>query len=234
MAPLGADLADTDHLDMYAACSGSVDMLVWLAELACTFTQHASEGAARAGHVHVVEWLRTHGHPWDGSALCDIAATTGNVQMLQYLKEHAAFSSDTLAAAAGAGQVHVCEFLLSERCPSDHRGCASAAAFGHCSTLRWLREHGCPMPAQIHVAAAESGSVEVMAYLRAEGLLADARKLTYMLNCTGAHNQLAAAQWLRAQGAEWPARLRYMGAMPWSLMALAWARAEGCRSPTTA
>jgi hypothetical protein len=61
------------------------------------------------------------------------------------------------------------------------------------STVRaWQR--GCPLGPDIHVAAAESGSVEVMAYLQAEGVLADARKLTYMLNCTGAHNQLEAAQ----------------------------------------
>jgi hypothetical protein len=199
---------------MYAACSGSVDMLVWLADLACTFTQHASEGAARAGHVHVVEWLRTHEHPWDGSALCDIAATTGNVQMLQYLKEHAAFSSDTLAAAAGAGQVHVCEFLLSERCPSNHRACASAAAFGHCSTLRWLREHGYPwISGPMYRLAALSGRVDVLAYvLESEPLSCaypGAAQLTQLLNAVGAFHHLAAAKWLRQHGAEWPAVLHY-------------------------
>jgi hypothetical protein len=224
-----------EHLSMYAACSGSLDMLRWSADLACTFTEHASEAAARASLVHVVDWLRTEGHPWNGSALCEIAAGAGDLQMLKYLKQHTAFSSSTLAAAARAGQLHVCAFLHSERCPSDLKACASAAAKGHCSTLRWLRQHGYAWNSgNIHRLAALGGNVDVLAYIfGSEPLSAytEAAQLTRLLGIAGTCNHLAAAKWLRQRGAEWPAVLRYKKVYVWHGSTLEWARAEGCTSP---
>jgi hypothetical protein len=53
---------------------------------------------------------------------------------------------------------------------------------------------------------------------------------TRMLNAAAAHDQLAAAQWLRQQGAEWPDQLRN-DLLFWTGETLAWARSEGCTSP---
>jgi hypothetical protein len=55
--------------------------------------------------------------------------------------------------------------------------------------------------------------------------------LQSMLNVAGVCSQLTAAKWLRQQGATWPAVLKYNG-KAWSGKALAWARGEGCTSPT--
>jgi hypothetical protein len=105
-------------------------------------------------------------------------------------------------------------------------------------TLRWLREHGCPCSKLVIDAAAEGASVSVLAYLQAEGLINSTDKLTVLLRIAGVHSEetakgctrLAAAQWLRQQGAEWPRKLCYEG-RPWSEELVAWARAEGCTSP---
>jgi hypothetical protein len=61
---------------------------------------------------------------------------------------------------------------------------------------------------------------------------ATGESLTAMLNAAGSHGHLAAAQWLRQQGAAWPAVLRVNRDYWWSGAVLAWARAEGCTSPT--
>jgi hypothetical protein len=56
-----------------------------------------------------------------------------------------------------------------------------------------------------------------------------------MLNAAGACSKLDLAQWLRAQGAEWPEVLEYAsrtGMRSWCGEALLWARAEGCMAPT--
>jgi shikimate 5-dehydrogenase len=60
-----------------------------------------------------------------------------------------------------------------------------------------------------------------------------------MLSSAGHNNKLAAAQWLRQQGADWPAVLvhnvhvaSHTIAMPWPTKAVAWAREQGCTSPT--
>jgi hypothetical protein len=58
--------------------------------------------------------------------------------------------------------------------------------------------------------------------------------LSKMLAAAGSKNHLAAAQWLRAQGAAWPAILQHrLGDVQqqWQGVALDWARAEGCTSP---
>eukprot|EP00953_Heterococcus_sp_UTEX-ZZ885_P042253 21482-Heterococcus_DN1.PRE.3 len=77
-----------------------------------------------------------------------------------------------------------------------------------------------------------------MAFLLAHSPDISADVLSSMLNAAGAHDNLAAAKWLRQQGAEWPDVIRYFyvnsfdGYTEWSGEALAWARAEGCTSPT--
>jgi hypothetical protein len=81
------------------------------------------------------------------------------------------------------------------------------------------------------VAAAQGGSVDVLAYAQQQGIVFTARMLRQMLSIAGAHSKLAAAKWLRAQRAAWPAVLCWNG-IAWPTDALAWARAEGCTSPT--
>jgi hypothetical protein len=72
---------------------------------------------------------------------------------------------------------------------------------------------------------ARGGSVEALVCLQQLGVLTDTALLSDMLNEAGSHNQLAAAQWLKEQGAQWPA---VFGWQRWSDEVLEWARAEGC------
>jgi hypothetical protein len=49
-----------------------------------------------------------------------------------------------------------------------------------------------------------------------------------MLNAAGANSKLAAAKWLRQQGAEWPAVINWCGC------SLDWAGSEGCTAEAPA
>eukprot|EP00953_Heterococcus_sp_UTEX-ZZ885_P002701 1976-Heterococcus_DN1.PRE.2 len=68
-----------------------------------------------------------------------------------------------------------------------------------------------------------------MLYLQqqSEGAQWSTELLTDMLSCAGKWDKLAAAQWLRQQGAEWPDRVR-TGRRKWTGAVLQWAIAEGC------
>eukprot|EP00953_Heterococcus_sp_UTEX-ZZ885_P018304 10224-Heterococcus_DN1.PRE.1 len=70
-----------------------------------------------------------------------------------------------------------------------------------------------------------------MRYLLSIGLPVSADTLSVMLAAAGARDQLAAAQWLRQQGAPWPEEyLMFVdgnSAQNWSDEAVAWARSEG-------
>ena len=169
------------------------------------YSYAAMDGAARCNQLAVVQFLRAQGCPWD-SCVYNMVARRGDLGL--------------------------CAFLHAEGCPWSTRACNEAAVNGHADTLRWLREHGCPWTVKrVYLSAAQGGSLAVMTYLQEQGVLSTAAVLVEMLNVAGAYNNIAAADWLRQQGAEWPAVLHY-GRQPWSGDALLWARAEGCTSPT--
>jgi hypothetical protein len=134
---------------------------------------------------------------------------------------------------ANRGYLHICQYLYAEQCPWGTEACENAAHEGHLSTLRWLHEQGCPWELRdVRSSAAFQGHVHVMEYLLSARVAppARARRLTRMLNAAGFNNQLAAAQWLRQRGAEWPLELLYHG-NPWQGDTLEWARQQGCTSP---
>jgi Ankyrin repeats (3 copies) len=111
-------------------------------------------------------------------------------------------------SAAAEGHLAVCQFLHAAECEWDEEVCHSAAINGHISTLRFLLDSGCPWkPGQVCIAAS-GGHIELMQYLLYEQGLSTAVRLTRMLNAAGASDRLAAAKWLRQQGAEWPPVLR--------------------------
>jgi hypothetical protein len=128
----------------------------------------------------------------------------------------------------------MCAYLYAGGCPWSTRACNEAASNGHADTLRWLHEHGCPCNTNddIHLSAARGGSGDALVFLQQQGIVFTADMLRPMLNAAGAHSKLAAAAWLREQGAQWPAALRW-NRQQWSDDAVAWARAEGCTSPLT-
>jgi hypothetical protein len=172
-------------------------------ELLMPYSRYAMAGAVRCNTLAVVQFLRAQGCAWGAFVFC---------------------------LAARRGDMELCAYLHAEHCPWNAIVCDEAASNGHAGTLRWLRKHGCPWQASdITSCAAQSGSVDVLVYLQQQGLLANRALLTKLLNTAGAHNKLAAAKWLRQQGAEWPALLRLHRS--WPDDTLAWARSEGCTSP---
>jgi hypothetical protein len=139
--------------------------------------------------------------------------------------------------AARHGYTARCAYLYAERCPWDAQSTNCAARGGHLDTLRFLIEHGCPWRHQTLLEnAGESGSIAIFAYLQQLGLLTHTTALQYTLLHSGAYKHLAAAQWLRQQGAPWPAALYirnyFNQRLAWHGEVLAWARAEGCDSPS--
>jgi hypothetical protein len=172
------------------------------------YSYEAMDGAARCNDLTVVQFLRAQGCPWD-SCIYNLVARRGHTAM--------------------------CAYLYAGGCPWSTRACNEAARNGHADTLRWLYEHGCPCKTNedVHVSAARGGSVNALVFLQQQGIVFTADMLRDMLNVAGAHSKLAAAAWLREQGAQWPAELKWYE-QPWSDDAVAWARAEGCTSPLAA
>jgi hypothetical protein len=129
----------------------------------------------------------------------------------------------------------VCEYLLAQQCPCDDGVCTAAAVEGcHLSTLQWLMEHGCLYDVDtLRVKAAQHGHITVLEFLQQFAVEALPQALMLVLLIAGLSSQLAAAQWLRAQGAPWPPTLSvpFGDEQQWPEPMVEWARAEGCTSP---
>jgi hypothetical protein len=218
----------------HAAHAGQLRVLQLLHKLGCPFDESVCVAAARAGQLEAVQFLLEHDCPGSAEAV-DAAAESGKLPLLQLVldTDWGEAAEETVSSAAACGHTHIVQYLRSEGCSWDTSACTSAATGGHLSTLRWLRDNGCPWDADdVCLGAASSGSVDVLAYMQQQGELVSAELLTKMLQCAGAHRRLAAVQWLRQQGAEWPTVLRN-GKKPWTGVTLLWARAQGCTSPTS-
>jgi hypothetical protein len=76
-------------------------------------------GAAKGGHLAVLQWLRAQEPPcpWDRW---------------------------TCTAAALGGHLHVLQWARANGCPWNEDPCTAAAKHGHLELLQWARAQGCP------------------------------------------------------------------------------------------
>jgi hypothetical protein len=115
--------------------------------------------------------------------------------------------------------------------------CAVAARYCKLSLLQWLHASSCPGHREgVLRQASRGGSVAVLAWLHTVTPPWSADVKTTMLNRAGWCDELAAAEWLRAQGAEWPQAFAGICAcfgstatltQCWSLSAAQWAIGSG-------
>jgi hypothetical protein len=215
-----------------AAAAGHEHVLRYLRAQGCKWSVAITAAAVRHGHLALLKWLLSAGCPLNNFTLSENAATSGSIEMMVYARQRGcAPDATTLQAAASRGRLSMCQYLHSEGCAWNAAAPKWAAFFGHLDTLRWLHEHGCPWTAaEVCTEAAEGGRIEVMQYLLEEVALATPELLQHMLNSAGALDQLAAAQWLRQQGADWPAVLQH-NVFAWDGECLTWARQQGCTAP---
>jgi Ankyrin repeats (3 copies) len=175
----------------------------------CPWTAGLVREAAGGGHFELLRWCCEHGCPWENDIRTQYsAAESGNVELMAWMLQQQPRTQPAqvvMYAAASKGHRAMCEFLHAQQCPWDFSATYCAAVSGHTDLLRWLVDSGCPWDAvQLCEAAAQGGSVEVLVYLQQQlGLPTSAARLRDMLYYAGLLGKLAAAKWLREQGAEW-------------------------------
>ncbi len=152
------DMCDT------AVSLGQLDMLQWMASVGFSL-ETASAAAARAGHVHILEWLHLTRNM--GVASCFFAACGGQLHALQWLRErHYDWDAGTCSAAAGNGHLHVLRWARENGCNWDAMTAYMAVQYGYADVLRYAHEHGCAWHADTFSTAAQYGHVAILCYAR--------------------------------------------------------------------
>jgi Ankyrin repeats (3 copies) len=174
----------------------------------CPWSSSLLERAANSGDFELLRWCYEQGCAWQSAAGAPRQAVqSGNVELMAWVLQlpGTQLSTYVMRAAALKGHTDICRYLLEQQCPWDTSATLQAACEGHVYLLRWLINSGCPWDVNgLRRSAAGGGSIDVLAYLQQQGLLTDTATLTEMLDTAAVCNQLAAAKWLREQGAEWP------------------------------
>jgi Ankyrin repeats (many copies) len=197
----------------------------------CPWPSELLERAASDGHFELVRWCYDHGCRWNSDEILYYAAKSGNIKLLAWVLQQPGLelSADTMIAAAVGGHIAMCQYLRTQQCPWSAQTTYIAGRNARVDVLRWLMDNGCPWDKRnLRLAAVTSGSVEMLVLLQQQGLLATAAELTAALLCAGQYNMLAAAKWLREQGAEWPT---LYNEQDWHGEAVEWAIAEGFVPP---
>jgi hypothetical protein len=209
-----ASLAAAHELGMHytapvmagAAQCNKLAEVQYLRSRSCPWSLALLEMGARSGYLDLVRWCYEHGCPWDNVRLVNrYAAESGNVELMAWAlqKSRTRLTEFEMQAAAAKGHTAMCQYLHAQQCPWNYSCTRDAAAGGHIDLLRWLVNIGCSdAPYDLCTAAVKGGSIEVLEYLQQEGFLTSVETLTRLLNMAGRQNKLAAAKWLRYQGAQ--------------------------------
>jgi hypothetical protein len=101
------------RLSDYAARSGSISMLKWL-RAETSFGSACSE-AAKGGHLEALMYLRNEGCVWVPQFISDDAASSGSIEVVEWLRQQQRieFGASALNAAAREGQTAMCNHLRS-------------------------------------------------------------------------------------------------------------------------
>jgi hypothetical protein len=153
---LHASRCPSDHtVCSGAARRGHVEALAWLVDhdYRCRPDECLCD-AALTGHLHVLRWLRSRGfdwadidHPYPMSRFkfASAAASSGRVEVLEYVvREGFPVDRTAASAAAGGGHVAVLEWLRARQYPIDGWAARDAAIKGKLGALQWLVAAGAP------------------------------------------------------------------------------------------
>ena len=105
-----------------AAANGSLEVIKEAHRLKCGWHEGTCALAARKGHLHVLQWMRS----------------------LQPASDRCPWDAETCQEAAAGGHIEVLRWARQRKCAWDERACEQAAMHGHLEALQWLRKNACP------------------------------------------------------------------------------------------
>jgi hypothetical protein len=174
----------------------SISLVEWAISMGCDFRANDWRVcilAAKRGDISIIEWSQCQVPKYPlYSETCEVAATYGHLEMLQWLRnlDPSLFNCDAqiCSAAARRGHIFILEWLRAQKpsqlCLWDEGTCAAAALGGHLDTLKWLRSRDppCPWDWRTRACAVKSGHYDVVKWVDTLGL--DSLSF-YLENCFG-------------------------------------------------
>jgi|GEM_PF-2388217 len=211
----------------FAAEKGYKDLLIWAASEGARLKDRICDFAAQGNQFQLLQLLHSKGFSVETSM--SYAASTGNLEMLNWLKQQGAhIDGVTYYSAIQNGHFHVVTWAEPLfRFKGNIVQLGAAAERGNLDILQWAHKKGCYLHAEFIHRAARGGHQSVIDWLVENGCN---KNLTDTLVCAAAARggNLDILKWARAQGYVWDSRTCLEAARAGSIPVLEWARSEGC------
>jgi hypothetical protein len=189
-----------------AASCNKLAEVQYLHSQGCPWPSGLLESAAQCNNSELLRWCYEQSCPWESASTATYyTAQSSKVELMAWVLQQPDMQLSEMAmhAAAERGHTAMCQYLHAKQCPWDVRRTNAAARCGHVDLVRWLCDNGCPWDADLLcLSAAKGGRIKVLKHLQQQDLLTSPALLQDTLHYAGHHNKLAAAKWLREQGAE--------------------------------
>lgn len=178
---LGSEVADA------AASDGRLDALDWLHTtkgVSCTLG--GIVGAARNGHLAVVQRLCGWGLVCEAWLVCCEAAAAGYLDILEWMHTRGSVLDSRMCDyAAQSNDINVLRWLYMRDCVPTQLTWAIAARQGYTEVAEWLLRVRCPVPHNAVQRAAQRRDLVLLQLLDAYGHLADRVKVAKTLDASG-------------------------------------------------
>ena len=183
------------------------------------------DAAASSGQLEALQWLREDGCPWNENT-CAMAAYGGHLEVLQWIRANGCPWDERTCycAATEIGNLEVLQWAHANGCPWDEGTCSEAALHGNLEILQWLRANDCPWDVRTCQYAAKQGEFEVLQWARANGC--PWNENTCLVAAVMGH--LEVLQWLHANGCPWDTSTCWAAAKSGRLEVLQWAHSNSC------
>jgi hypothetical protein len=210
-----------------AARAGDLATLKWGLE-EC---RHAELGprlcavAAGSGQLEVLMWLRKKNCPWDSSTC--FAAAEGHFEILRWAREQGCpWDKQTMAGIALEGTLELLKWAMEGGCPWDERTCLCAAQKGKLNILKWAKEEGRTGEGVMSGALREGRpeGPEIVKWCWENGDKWDTETFSEAVK----YENLDFLKWLRARGCPWTVQTFYHALGTGNLKILGWLKKKGC------
>jgi hypothetical protein len=130
---------------IYAQYAPTLDVLKWLKQRGCVFTEDTCAAAAKSPRAaSLLQYLRSEGVAFDASLMVT-AIRYQELPLVQWLHEHGGcpLSEEAVLAAANLEDLTALSWLHSVDCPCDYNFlCLAAASNGAIALLQWIKDNG--------------------------------------------------------------------------------------------
>jgi len=163
----------------HAAGGGHMEIVKWLRDNQCYWTDHTHAYAAARGDIGIMKYVHERCPFWN-EVTCAMAARNGHLEMLKYLHENGCPWSELafFHACEGHGYdennyLEIVKYLHENGCPWDPNAYEGACRKGYLEVVKYLHQQGCQMDRNSSHIATKNGHLNIVKYIYENNLPRD-------------------------------------------------------------